>query len=75
MAQEIYPHRPDQPAGGDLSDEVRARPLPSTAAVVGLLALAKFAVQFATAGRYGIFQDELYFVGGQPPPEPSLPAF
>jgi hypothetical protein len=28
--------------------------------VVVLLALAKFAIQFATAGRYGIFNDELY---------------
>ena len=40
----------------------RKRPWLSTAAVVALLALAKFAVQFATAGRYGIFRDELYFV-------------
>lgn len=28
--------------------------------VIVLLALAKFAIQFATAGRYGIFRDELY---------------
>jgi 4-amino-4-deoxy-L-arabinose transferase-like glycosyltransferase len=31
-------------------------------AVVALLAFAKFAIQFATAGQYGIFRDELYYV-------------
>jgi hypothetical protein len=30
--------------------------------IVILLALAKFLIQFATAGRYGIFCDELYYI-------------
>ena len=34
----------------------------STGAVVAMLAFAKFAIQFATAGRYGIFRDELYYL-------------
>jgi hypothetical protein len=34
----------------------------STAWIIGLLMFAKFAVQFATAGRYGIFRDELYYL-------------
>jgi hypothetical protein len=34
----------------------------STGAVVAMPAFAKFAIQFATAGRYGIFRDELYYL-------------
>src|ERR1700722_2431255 len=33
-----------------------------TTAVVALLAFTKFAIQFATAGRYGIFREELYYL-------------
>ena len=33
-----------------------------TAVVVGLLIFAKFALQLGTAGHYGIFRDELYFL-------------
>ena len=40
----------------------RSKPFLAAGAVVGLLAFAKFALQFATAGRYGIFRDELYFL-------------
>ncbi len=39
-----------------------AGPFLSTVALVTLFAFAKFAVQFATAGRYGVFRDELYFL-------------
>ena len=46
--------------GSDVA--VRSGRYAPVAVVVGLLALAKFAVQFATAGRYGIYRDELYFV-------------
>jgi predicted membrane-bound mannosyltransferase len=38
------------------------QPILFTAAVVALLAFTKFAIQFATAGRYGIFRDELYYL-------------
>ena len=31
-------------------------------ALVTCLALGKFAIQFAAAGRYGIFRDELYYL-------------
>jgi Dolichyl-phosphate-mannose-protein mannosyltransferase len=34
----------------------------STSSIIALLAFAKFAIQFATAGRYGIFRDELYYI-------------
>ena len=34
----------------------------SAAMVVGLLVFAKFALQICTAGSYGIFRDELYFL-------------
>ena len=34
----------------------------SVGAIVGILALAKFALHIATAGRYGIFRDELYYL-------------
>ena len=43
-------------------EQKQRQPFFSTAALVGMLAVTKFAVQFATAGRYGIFRDELYFV-------------
>jgi Dolichyl-phosphate-mannose-protein mannosyltransferase len=38
------------------------QPILLTTAVVALLAFTKFAIQFATAGRYGIFRDELYYL-------------
>ena len=41
---------------------VQASLFSSTALVVALLVLAKFAIQFTTAGSYGIFRDELYFL-------------
>ena len=62
MAEGLSPHGSNDPAGIERFNGARQRRLLSTAAVVGLLAMAKFAVQFATAGRYGIFRDELYFV-------------
>lgn len=34
----------------------------STAWLIGLMAFTKFAVQFASARRYGIFRDELYYL-------------
>jgi hypothetical protein len=37
-------------------------PVPSTRTVIALLAFAKFLIQFLTAGRYGIFRDELYYL-------------
>ena len=51
----------DQSAEGSHAAH-QAAPLLSTATLVALIALAKFAVQFGTAGGYGIFQDELYFL-------------
>jgi hypothetical protein len=49
-----------------MSDELTCptarQPILSTRVVVAILAFAKFAIQFATAGRYGIFRDELYYL-------------
>jgi len=49
-----------------MSDELAhpdaQQPLLSTRAVIVILAFTKFAIQFATAGRYGIFRDELYYL-------------
>jgi hypothetical protein len=42
--------------------KVGARPILSTGAIIAILAFAKFDIQFATAGQYGVFRDELYYI-------------
>ena len=49
------------PSGSSAATAQPERPF-SAAAIIALLAFAKLALHFATAGRYGIFRDELYFI-------------
>ena len=58
--QQVAPFSTPQPA--DRVDSGTRSFLFSTAGIVSLLAVAKFALQLGTAGRYGIFRDELYFL-------------
>jgi hypothetical protein len=48
--------------GAPAEESARRQPLRGGPAIVGALALVKFVLHMATAGRYGFFIDELYFL-------------
>ncbi len=47
---------------GDEIQNAKAGKVRTTDVLIGLIMLAKFALQYATANRYGIFRDELYYL-------------
>jgi hypothetical protein len=62
MAAWAQAAEPLGPAETERRARIREHPLAGGRAIIAALALAKFVLHMATAGRYGFFIDELYFL-------------